>query len=68
MGRPIAHTNVREGCFLTDGTRLYEVLRTWLPNGQVLLEDCALPWLPAEIRSVEELVAGGMQVVRPAPD
>ncbi len=60
-----APEDIEEGVYLEDGTRLYRVLRTWLPNGQVLLEDAGDPSLPALVRTVSELIADGMQVVRP---
>lgn len=66
MTRRVTSADVREGAFLTDGERLYEVLRTWLPNGQVMLEDCSSPSEAAWVVSVTELVKQGMQVVRPA--
>lgn len=58
--------DVSEGAYLSDGERLFQVLRTFMPNGQVLLEDSGDPSRPAVVVSVAELVAAGMQVVRPA--
>lgn len=63
--RSVDAAQVTESAYLTDGTRLYRVLRTWMPNGQVLLEDAGDPSLPALVRNVRELVADGMTVVRP---
>lgn len=67
MGR-VKPVDVSEGCFLTDGQHLYQVLRTVLPNGQVMLEDCGEPSAPAMVCTVGELVAQGMTVVRPAKE
>lgn len=58
--------DVSEDCYLTDGQRLFRVLRTWRASGQVLLEDAGDPSLPALIRNVKELAADGIRVVRPA--
>lgn len=63
MGRT---ESVAEGAYLTNGEELFYVLRSWLPNGQVMLEDCADPSRPALVVSVADLIADGMRVVRPA--
>jgi hypothetical protein len=57
--------SVSEGAYLTDGQRLFQVIREWLPNGQVLLEDAGDPSLPSEVKTVQQLVADHWRVVRP---
>lgn len=57
--------SVAAGAFLTDGQRLYQVIREWAPNGQVLLEDSGDPSRPSLPISVQQLVADGWRVVNP---
>ena len=53
------------GAYMTDGSRLYQVIREWAPNGQVLLEDAGDPSRPSLPISVQQLVADGWRVVKP---
>lgn len=58
--------SLADGAYLTNGERLYQVIREWAPSGQVLLEDAGDPTLPAVSLNVTQLVADQWRVVRPA--
>lgn len=58
-------TELDGNCYLTDGQKLFRVLRTWLPSGQVLLEDAGDPGSTAVSVNVKDLVRDGVRVVRP---
>lgn len=58
--------DVGQGAYLTNGEELFYVKRAFLPNGQVLLEDCMEPDAPAVVVSVSDLARDEMRVVRPA--
>lgn len=61
----MAAGDATEGAFLTDGEHLFQVLRTFAPNGQVMLEDCAHPERPCLVVTVRDLIRDGLTVVRP---
>lgn len=65
MGRPKTPTT-DVGAYLTNGVQLYYVMKSYAPEGCVMLEDVGDPDSPAILRTVDELLADGLTVVRPA--
>ena len=53
------------GAFLTDGERLYQVIRANPGAGTVFLEDSGVPSRPWVERKVKDLARDGFRLVRP---